>query len=211
MSILLAIYAGIISLDRFTALHMLFSRPLVVSIIVGLLTSNPVQTFYIGIMLEIFGLIDVQVGTRITREDGFLAYVLSVISGMGYFTSVSKMLLILLIMLILMYPAGYTERWIRDFNRYIFLKGKISLGIMIIIGVLISFLRGVIVYTTAVFIGMEILDYFNGIFDYGLSFKIYTVFLSIFLSGYLLRFLSFQSIYKYTIFLFGLGLGWLLV
>lgn len=211
MSLLLVIYAGIISVDRFAAFHMLFSRPLVISTIVGLLTSNPVHLFYIGIMLEIFGLIDVQVGTRITREDSFLAYVLSVIAGMGYFTSVSKMLLLLLIMIILMYLAGHTERWVRNFNKYLFLKGTIPTGKLIFLGACMAFLRGIIVYPAAVFLGIGILDYFNGIFDYGLSFKIYTVFLSIFLSGYLLRFLSFRSIYKYITFISGLGLGWLLI
>jgi len=140
MTLSLFILAGIVSIDRFIALHMGISRPIIVAIIIGMLTSNMTYAFYAGVMIEIFGLIDIQVGTRLTREDSFLAYVVTVLIGMGYVVSVSKLLLLLLVMLVLMYPAGHTEELVRKFNRFIFLrKGVKSPTFLLTSGVAISF------------------------------------------------------------------------
>lgn len=212
MTLSLFILAGIVSVDRFIALHMGISRPFIVAIIVGLLTSNITYAFYAGVMIEIFGLIDIQVGTRLTREDSFLAYVVTVLIGMGYIISVSKLLLLILTMLVLMYPAGHTEELVRKFNRVIFLKkGVKPSAFLLASGVAVSFLRGVIVYPLGVYIGIAFLRYFNEMFNTGSNLKVYMIFLSVFLSGYLLRFLSFKSVYKYIVFLSGLFVGWLLI
>lgn len=209
MSLSLLAYAFLVSIDRFSALHLMLSRPIVIAVIVGLMTSNLQHTFYIGIMLEIFGLIDVQVGTRIPREDSFVAFVMSVLVGNGYFTTVSKMLLILIVLLILMYAANYTEEVVRKINQKIFTKYP-SANWPVFAGILMTGVRGVLVYTAGVYISIAILEYLGGLFRYGHNLKVYAVFLSILLSGYLLRFLSFKSVLKYTIFIMGLFVGWLI-
>ncbi|MCX8084956.1 MAG: PTS sugar transporter subunit IIC [Calditerrivibrio sp.] len=197
------------SIDRQAGLHIMLSRPFVISILVGLVTSNLQLTFYVGIMLEIFGLIDVQVGTRIPREDTFVAYVMSVLVGLGHIVSVAKFLLILIVVLLLMYAANYTEELVRKINRYLLLKKGANVG-SIFSGVALSGLKGIIVYPLGVYLCVFILDYLKGMFGYGFNIKVYIVFLSILLSGYLLRFLSFRSVYKYVVFVVGLVLGWVI-
>lgn len=210
MTFSLAMFAFFVSLDRFAALHVMISRPIVIATIVGLLTSNLYLTFYIGILIEIFGLIDVQVGTRIPREDSFVAFVISVLVGNGYFTSVSKFLVILLLLLLLMYAANMTEELVRNINKKVFTKYPYS-NWPILFGVVVSGLRGVLVYSAGVYFCILVIDYLGGIFKHGHNIKTYSIFISILLSGYLLRFLSFKSLYKYIIFLLGLFLGWLIV
>jgi len=210
MTFSLAMFAFFVSLDRFAALHVMLSRPIVIATIVGLLTSNLYLTFYIGILIEIFGLIDVHVGTRIPREDSFVAFVISVLVGNGYFTSVSKFLVILLLLLLLMYAANMTEELVRNINKKVFTKYPYS-NWPILFGVVVSGLRGVLVYSAGVYFCILVIDYLGGIFKHGHNIKTYSIFISILLSGYLLRFLSFKSLYKYIIFLLGLFLGWLIV
>jgi len=209
MTFELMIYAFFVSVDRFSALHLMISRPIVIATIIGLLTGNIYHTFYIGIMLEIFGLIDVQVGTRIPREDSFVAFIMSALVGQGYFTSVSKMLLILLILLILMYVANYSEILVRSINQKIFLRYH-EQDWPIVFGVFLSGIRGVLVYSLGFYVSLAILEYLAGKFKYGNNLKVYSVFLTIMLGGYLLRFLSFRSSYKYFVFILGLFLGWLI-
>ncbi|MEF3255369.1 MAG: hypothetical protein K6348_07405 [Deferribacterales bacterium] len=211
MTIPLILLGGIASLDRFLALHMLLSRPFVISIIVGLLTSNLTYTFYVGLLIEFYGIIDVQVGTRLTREDTFLAYVLSLLVGLGYITDTFMFLLILLIFLIIMYPVGYTEVFVRDLNKFFLKRTKLTSSKIILIGSLMGIVRGIILYPLGFFIGVEIVSYFQNHVHWGGNFKFYSVFLTILLSGYVLRLLVVKSSYKYILFLIGLFLGWLIV
>ncbi len=70
--VLAAMFAGLISVDRFAAFNLMLSRPIVVALILGLIFGNPDECFfYIGLVFEAVGLIDVPFGTRIPKEDSF--------------------------------------------------------------------------------------------------------------------------------------------
>lgn len=214
--ILLIIISGFASVDRNAALNIMLSRPVVLSTIIGLLFGNVEMCFMVGVLFELIGLVDVPVGTHVPRDDTFAVYALSLLIGFDQITSVSDILFSLLLIIIFIYPVTFSEKLIRKFNQMLYLKQK-KLGILsdkleslLLRGIVISFMRGVIVYNICFLLIAFLLTQLNDYVIINGDHKKYLYFSIIFLSGFLLRFLSFKSIFKYIVFLTGIFIGWLI-
>lgn len=212
---LLVIFSGIISVDRRSGLHFMLSRPLPVALVVGLLTDNIYLCTLAGIMIEIYGSVDVPVGTRVPKDDTFFSYVISLVIGLGIVDDPVKMLISIFLCLIFIYPVTFTEYVLRKINNSLlnsfYKKSMSNPSKKIFYGVFLSFLRGVIFYNGVFFIISFILNHLNFKLKIHDNVPLYLVLLSVFMAGYLVRFFSLNSIHKYLLFFIGASLGWFLL
>jgi PTS system mannose-specific IIC component len=208
--------SGLASVDRNSALNLMISRPLVISSIIGLMYGQILNCIAVGVLFEIIGLIDIPVGTHIPRDDTFAAYNASLLLSLNRINTASDLLIALLLIILFIYPVTFTEKILRKFNQMLFLryrkrKHASDISPLIYRGILMSFVRGVIVYNLM----FLLLDFLTGQLEdlFELNGNIYkAIFLCVaFCSGYLVRFLNFKSFFKYLAFVFGLFLGWLLL
>lgn len=212
---LLVIFSGIISVDRRAGLHMMISRPLPVALVVGLLTDNIHLCLLAGIMIEIYGSVDLPVGTRIPKDDTFFSYVISLVIGLQVVDRPEEILVAIFLCLVFIYPVTFLEYLLRKINNsmlHSFIsKNMQSSAKIIFYGIFLPFLMGVIVYN-GIFFGIAFI--LNQL-KFGLkmedSIPLYLVLLSVFLAGYPVRFFSLKSIYKYVFFIVGASLGWALL
>jgi mannose/fructose/N-acetylgalactosamine-specific phosphotransferase system component IIC len=214
--ILLIIFSGIIAVDRSAGFNSMISRPLVVSIIIGLIFGSVELCFLGGLIFEIIGLVDVPVGTRVTRDDSFGAYALSIILSFHTISGLSSFILALMLVLLLTYPVTLSQNLCRRVNKSFYLNElrrteEFDAGKLIKLGLLVHFIQGILVYNLA----LASIYFFYNLFAIHLpasdNYLPYLVFTVVFLSGFLLRFLSGNSYIKYVIFISGLVLGWVFV
>jgi len=209
------LYAGIISVDRFAAFNVMLSRPIVISMIMGLLLGNSMECFYVGIIFEAIGLVDVPFGTRVPKEDSFGAFAgCSLLSFMPQAHEPNYVLLFLLILL-MMYPVTLSLYITRAFNKTLYVRqqrnGRIYPLRLLVTGFCFSYMRGVIFYTLGTFIIYHIYMFLHGSKNSEMNFFVYSLMLFAFLSGYVLRFLSAKSYLKYAFFALGLIIGWVVL
>lgn len=212
----LILIAGFSSVDRNAAFHIMLSRPLVLSTIIGLMFGNVYLCFLSGLLIELFGNIDVPVGTNVSKDDTFLAYAMGVLVSFGVIQTLGAYLFGLLLVIIFVFPVTYVDMLTRKWNQHMldkYLKYRIyksPFGI-IMKGIAIAFLKGIVLYNIfclfAAFILLQIEDYVTLHGDI----TAYIFLIASFLAGYLIRFLSFKSVYKYIIFMTGLLIGWLVI
>jgi len=208
--------SGICSVDRNAALHMMFSRPLVLSTIIGLLFGNVELCFLSGLLIELFGNIDVPVGTKVSKDDTFMSYTMAVLISFGIVQTLSDYLLALLVVIIFVFPVTYFDVLTRKWNQHLLIKYvkydfyQSPFGI-IWKGIIIAFLKGVVLYNLFCFVTMFIVIQIEGYISIEGNITAYIFLMSSFLAGHLVRFLSFNSVYKYVAFVMGLILGWLVV
>jgi PTS system mannose-specific IIC component len=211
----LIFFSGIISVDRNAALHMMFSRPLVVSLVVGIITSQIQLCLLCGIMIEVYGSLDVPVGTKIPKDDTFYAYVMSLLIGFEILKTPTDFILGMFLGIIFIYPVTFIEFIVRRINMSMYQsfmkKNLFKPDKLIFRSFIISFLKGVVVYNGLFLLMAVILNQLE------LDLRIfgdtnqYLVISTMFLAGYLVRFLSFRSVYKYFMFIAGAALGWFLI
>ncbi|KAA0258202.1 hypothetical protein FHQ18_07355 [Deferribacter autotrophicus] len=211
--------SGLISVDRNSALNIMVSRPILIALIVGLILGNLTMCLLLGTIFELIGLIDLPVGTHVPRDDSFMCYVGCFMVNFGNIDNIFKLFILLLLLIAASYPVTFTDTLTRRLNQSIFLKNKIKwynfpITRVLLWGVLISFLRGVIIYNLLFFV---IYFVYNQIVTINLNYMFdrnvlnYLILLICFLSGYLIRFLSFKSLVKYIIFVTGIIFGWLII
>lgn len=206
------ILSAFISADRFAAMHLGLSRPIVISLIIGMLFGHVQETFLVGIIFELVGLIDVPVGTRIPKDDTFGAYAASLMISLHDIQNISGYSFIILTILIVMVPVTYSCQLGRKFNKRNYLKqlkkDKIVPEKLIVMGFLFSMLRGVVIYN----LGYLLVHLAYTVLEDGLSVfngqDAYLTMIIVFLAGYLIRFLSAKSSLKYALFVGGLLTGW---
>jgi|Wag4MinimDraft_13_1082653.scaffolds.fasta_scaffold00007_18 PTS system mannose-specific IIC component len=208
--------SGISSVDRNAALHMMFSRPLVLSTIVGLLFGNVYLCFLSGLLIELFGNIDVPVGTKVSKDDTFMSYTMAVLISFDVVQVLSDYLLALLVVIIFVFPVTYVDVLTRKWNQHLlmrYLKYNLYKSPFSIIwkGIMIAFLKGVVLYNLFCLVTMFIVVQIESYMSIEGNITAYIFLMSSFLAGYLMRFLSFKSIHKYVIFVMGLVLGWLVI
>lgn len=211
----LIFFSGLISADRSAALHMMFSRPLIVSLVIGLTTSNIYLCLLCGIMIEIYGSVDVPVGTKIPKDDTFMAYIMSLLIGFDVLTTPTDFILAAFLSILFIYPITFLESVLRRINMAMyesFMKKNLSNPDSLIVrSFILSFLRGIIFYNVVFMLVYFILNQLE------LDLRIfgetnqYLLIMIIFLAGYLVRFLSFKSVYKYLVFVAGALIGWFIV
>ena len=216
MNIVFAVlYAGVISVDRFAAFNVMLSRPIVISMIMGLLLGNSIECFYVGIIFEAIGLVDVPFGTRVPKEDSFGAFAgCSLISFLPQAHEPNYVLLFLLILL-MMYPVTLSLYITRAFNKALYVRqqknGRIYPLRLLVTGFCFSYMRGAIFYTLGTFLIYHIYMFLHGNRGTEMNFFVYSLMLFAFLSGYVLRFLSAKTYLKYAFFALGLFIGWVVL
>jgi len=212
---LAAIYAGLISVDRFAALNMMLSRPIVVAFVLGLLFGNQQECFYIGLVFEAIGLIDVPFGTRIPKEDSFGAFAACTLFAVLPLEHSDEFVLGFLLTILLIFPVTLTCCIGRKLNKRLYIKqherGKVNTGQLLFFGVSIAFIRGIVVYGLGTFLIYVIYNFIHGHLDNKVSLFLFSLMIFTFLSGYILRFLSVRSLLKYAIFASGLAVGWMVL
>jgi PTS system mannose-specific IIC component len=208
-------YAGVISVDRFAAFNVMLSRPIVISMIMGLLFGNGMECFYVGIIFEAIGLVDVPFGTRVPKEDSFGAFAgCSLLYFLPHAHEPNYVLLFLLILL-MMYPVTLSLHITRAFNKALYVRqqksGRIYPLRLLVTGFCFSYMRGVVFYTLGTFLVYHIYTFLHGSRNTEMNFYIFSLMLFAFLSGYVLRFLSAKSYLKYAFFMLGLLIGWVIL
>jgi len=213
--ILLIIFSGLISVDSRAAFHLMVSRPLFISLVIGILTSNVYLCLLAGIMIEIYGSIDVPVGTKVPKDDTFFAYVLSLLIGFGILNSPTDFITGVLLCIIFIYPVTFLEQVVRKINLTMYesfmKKNLLNPGGLLFRSFMLSFLKGAVAYNIAFFVISFILTQLELDFEiFGETYQYVTIVI-MFLVGYIIRFLSFKSLYKYIVLLVGLTVGWFIV
>ncbi|MDR2884338.1 MAG: hypothetical protein LBV09_04455 [Deferribacteraceae bacterium] len=145
--------AGLFAMDRRAAFNFMLSRPFVVSAIMGLIGDNLIWCLIGGIFFEIIGLMDLPVGTKISRDDTFGAFAYSLTVITCYIHSYDAALVALVLSFIMMLPSTLTVRYRRHVNAQLFtiFQERSWLerheGLLMFIGELLSFIRGMFIYS----------------------------------------------------------------
>ncbi|MGE4497276.1 MAG: hypothetical protein AB7E48_05305 [Deferribacterales bacterium] len=211
--ILLLAFSGIITVDRAAGFNTMISRPLVVAVVIGLLFGSVELCFLGGLIFEIIGLVDVPVGTRISRDDSFGAYSFSLVLSYHAVTGMSSFILALMLVIVFTYPVTLSLHICRKLNKRLYLRelgrgDKFNASKLVKLGLLFHYGQGVVVYNLAFVIIYTLYQWFAAYLPGDDNYIPYIVFTIIFLSGFLLRFLSGNSYVKYVLFLCGVLVGW---
>jgi PTS system mannose-specific IIC component len=213
--ILLIVFSGIITVDRAAGFNFMISRPLVISVVIGLIFDSLPMCFLSGIIFEMLGLVDVPFGTRVSRDDSFGAYAFCLLLCYHSVTSLSNFILGLALVLIFIYPVTFSVHICRKLNKRLYLREKdkkeFNASRLVLSGLLVHFGQGVVVYNLAFFLVLIIYD---GIMVYlpdSDLFEPYMIFTIFFLAGFMLRFLSANSYVKYLLFAAGFAAGWVIL
>lgn len=215
--IFLFFFSGFISIDRLAGLNIMLSRPIVVSGIIGIVFSDIYAALMIGLIFEFIGMLEVPVGTTITHDDTFGGYASSLAMVLGIVSpDAINILAAILITSLLMYPVTYSDKAFRNINRYLVNKSIIkntynNENKLIGLGVVLAFLRGVIIYNIGFFIIFLFIKYFKliklditNLYDPVLALTL----IATFMGGYLLRFLTINRLHKIILLGLGLLIGW---
>jgi len=217
--LIIFLLSGLISVDRNSALNIMISRPIFISMLIGIMFGNFYVLLLVGILFELIGLIDLPVGTHIPRDDSFMTYVTCLVFSHVNVDNIFKVFLLLLLVVVFSYPATFTESIVRKLNQGLYLKNRLKgyrfpITKVITWGIMISYFRGVIVYNILFFllyyIYIQVINIkLNFIFNENIT--EYLILLICFVSGYLIRFLNLKSIIKYLVFIFGVMSAWYLI
>jgi len=210
--VLAAIFAGFISVDRFAALNFMISRPIVIGFVMSMIFFNHYECFYIGMVFEAIGLIDVPFGTRIPKEDSFGAFAACILFAVLPIEHTDEFILGFLLTIVLMFPVTFTSQATRAINKHLFMRqlsrGVVNPGRLLVIGVIVAFVRGVLVYGIGTLLLYSMYLFLQGHLETHFKLLLFVLMVFTFLSGYILRFLSVRSSVKYVVFAAGLLLGW---
>lgn len=215
--IFLFFFSGFISVDRLAGLNIMLSRPIIVSGIIGIVFNDIYIALMIGLIFEFIGMLEVPVGTTITHDDTFGGYASSLAMALGIINlDAINILAAILITSLLMYPVTYSDKAFRNINRYLINKSIIkdirnNENKLIVLGIILAFFRGVIVYNLGFFIIYLFMHYFN-LIKLDVS-DLYNPLLALtliatFMGGYLLRFLIIDKLHKVILLCLGLLVGW---
>ena len=126
---------------------------------------------------------------------------------------------VIFIVSLLIYPVTLSDKWFREINRYLVQKSVVNNKAgneneLIALGIFLAFVRGVIVYNAGLIIVLIFINIMN-------NFEIYftdlykpvvaLIIIAAFMSGYLLRFLIINRIYKVLLLALGIAAGWWII
>ena len=218
--IFLIIFSGFISIDRFAGLNIMISRPIIVAGIIGIVFNNIYAALMIGLIFEFIGMLEVPVGTIIAHDDTFGGYAGASAVLLGYVNSDAvNILAAIFIISLLMYPVTLSDKWFREINRYLVNKSVVNNQTgnesrLIVLGIFLAFIRGVVVYNAAliiVLVFMRIMSnielHFTNLYEPVVALSI----IATFMSGYLLRYLIINRLYKVLLLALGVAAGWWII
>lgn len=213
--VLAAIYAGLISVDRFAAFNFMLSRPIVIGFVLSIIFNNHYECFYIGMVFEAVGLIDVPFGTRIPKEDSFGAFAACMLFILLPINHSDEFILGFLLTIVLMFPVTFSTLFVRNINKNLLLRqqkrGRVKPGQLLVIGFAVAFLRGVIVYGLGTLLLYSLYNFLHGHLESNFKLLLFVLMVFTFLAGYILRFLTVKSTVKYFVFAAGLLFGWVML
>ena len=208
---LLVPMAGLWSMDRSTAFNFMISRPVVVAAVIGALCGNFGWCLFGGVIFEISGLTDLPVGTRISKDDTFGAFVYSYITSMMPEITLDYAIFTALIAYVLVFPATYTIVFIRWINKQLYIRYPGREGFLIVSGQVIAFIRGVVVYLGgAVLVNAVLRATYGHIMLPGVSMLIIVAGLALF-AGYFSGFLHDSLRVKTALLIAGGVFSWLVL
>lgn len=209
--------SGFASIDRLAGMNIMLSRPIVIAGIVGYIFGVPLLCLMVGILFEFVGMVEVPVGTVVTHDDTFAGYASAVLVGMGAasYNAVS-LLFCVFITVIMMYPVTLTDKYCRYFNRVLIInslrsENKDFESKLIFYGVVIAFLRGVLVYNAGVLVIWSCLYVIDKAHLTEYSPYVSLTVIAMFMCGYLVRFLSVTNALKVGLLACGMVFGWLVL
>ncbi len=218
--IFLIIFSGFISIDRLAGLNIMISRPIIVSGIIGIVFNNIYAALMIGLIFEFIGMLEVPVGTTIAHDDTFGGYAGASAVLLGYINpDAVNILAAIFIISLLMYPVTLSDKGFREINRYLVKKSVINNKTgnenrLISLGIFLAFIRGVVVYNAGLIIVLVFMSIINTIELHFTNLYKPVVALTIiatFMSGYLLRFLIINRLYKVLLLALGVAAGWWII
>ncbi len=218
--IFLIIFSGFISIDRLAGLNIMISRPIIVSGIIGIVFNDIYAALMIGLIFEFIGMLEVPVGTTIAHDDTFGGYAGASAVLLGYIDSDAvNILAAIFIISILMYPVTLSDKGFREINRYLVKKSVINNKTgnenkLVALGIFLAFIRGVIVYNAALIIILVFMSIISNIEHHFTNLYKPVIVLTIiatFMSGYLLRFLIINRLYKVLLLALGMAAGWWII
>lgn len=218
--IFLIFFSGFISIDRLAGLNIMISRPIIVSGIIGIVFNDIYAALMIGLIFEFIGMLEVPVGTTIAHDDTFGGYAGASAVLLGYINSDAvNILAAIFIISILMYPVTLSDKGFREINRYLVKKSVINNKTgnenkLVALGIFLAFIRGVIVYNAALIIILVFMSIISNIEHHFTNLYKPVIALTIiatFMSGYLLRFLIINRLYKVLLLALGMAAGWWII
>jgi PTS system mannose-specific IIC component len=209
----LILLTGIISIDRNNALNLMISRPIVISLIFYLFVENSSVIILTGILYELYGVIDIPVGTHIPKDDSFATYCSSIAIAFGSVNNSLNFLLMVLLSLVLMYFATLAEGYTRKINRVLYNKVENHItfkpNYLISLGIAISFLKGIVVYNLGAILLIILLNFVSLEADYNIG--LYACILITVATAYFIDYFEIFGYKKYFFLLCGFLIGWLIV
>ena len=150
--IFLILFSGAISVDRLAGFNIMLSRPIIVSGVIGIVFGNIYAALMMGLIFEFIGMLEVPVGTTITHDDTFGGYASSLAMVLGVANEDAiNILVAIFITSLLMYPVTFSDKVFRNINKYL-VKKSINQNAtdnenrLILLGVILAFIRGILVY-----------------------------------------------------------------
>ena len=210
----LIILSGFASLDRVAGLNIMLSRPFVVSGIIGCIFGNLELCLYIGILFELLGMLEVPVGTTVSNDDTFGGYAASLLVATGAVShNVISVLFCMCAAVMMMYPVTLSDKYCRSFNRWLITQSIKNNQLnfesrLIRYGLIVSFLRGVIVYNLATWVIYGLIYVVGDMYHVEYSPYLSLTLLSIFIGGYLVRFFCVNVSVKIILLISGIAFGW---
>lgn len=210
----LALLSGLASLDRLAGMNIMLSRPFVVSGIIGCIFGNLGMCLFIGVLFELLGMLEVPVGTTVSNDDTFGGYATSLLVATGVVSHDAVSLLFCICVAVAMiYPVTLSDKYCRSFNRWLIVQSVKNHksdfeSRLISYGLVVSFLRGLIVYNSAVVIIWYILHFVDNIHNTTYSPYLSFIFLMAFMGGYLVRFFFVKNFLKISLLTAGIAFGW---
>ncbi len=217
--ILLFFLSGFASLDRVAGINIMLSRPIVITSIIGIAFNQILICILIGAIFEFIGMLEVPVGTVILKDDTFAGYSSSVLISLGAISHNNLSILLAIILVTLMiYPVTLTDIYCRKLNKLMITRAfnetksnTNSDGFLIRIGLLVSFIRGVVVYNLATFLIFLTLHNIGYFAKQEVSPIYYLVLLFILLMGCLFRFLNGELFMKLIFLVIGFIASWIIL
>jgi mannose/fructose/N-acetylgalactosamine-specific phosphotransferase system component IIC len=133
-TLIVAFGGGLCALDRTAVFQGMFSRPLVAGLLSGILAGNWEIGLLLGVVLELYYLNELPVGTNIPTDDTLLALaaggVGGVLRGLPAFVAWDDRALALVVLLTILPWAGLTRKldaWVRERNQLLVEEAETAL------------------------------------------------------------------------------------
>jgi PTS system mannose-specific IIC component len=208
---ILILLAGLWSMDRSTAFNFMISRPVVVSATIGALCGNFSWCIMGGMLFEIVGLMDLPMGTRISKDDTFGAFFYAYVIANMPTVTVGYSVFIMVIAYLLIYPSTYSIVFTRWLNKKLYQHMPAQEGFLIWSGQAISFVRGVVVYLGVAVLASYFVNHSAGLLVLPHVGFLVLVALFCFFTGYFAGFFTATVRLKIGLLLLGGAFAWLIL